>query len=135
MCTIIVSLRTNRGGSWRSSAVFWQLRRVVARLGGRVFPRRVSPSRCWWVLQQGEAADVGARILASGLEKELGTPVVVVNKPGASGQIGYTALAQAKPDGYTIGNTNFPVLRRHLPGSGAEGHLQPEELSSSWRCT
>jgi tripartite-type tricarboxylate transporter receptor subunit TctC len=56
----------------------------------------------------GGSSDVGARILASGLEKELGTPVVVVNKPGASGQIAYTALTQSKPDGYTIGNTNFP---------------------------
>ena len=56
----------------------------------------------------GGSSDAGARILASGMEKELGTPVVVVNKPGASGQIAYTALTQAKPDGYTIGNTNFP---------------------------
>jgi len=56
----------------------------------------------------GGSTDVGARILASGLEKELGTAVVVVNKPGASSQIAYTALTQARPDGYTIGNTNFP---------------------------
>ncbi len=58
----------------------------------------------------GGSTDVGARILAGGLEKELGTSVVVVNKPGASSQIAYTALAQAKPDGYTIGNTNFPSV-------------------------
>ena len=56
----------------------------------------------------GGSSDAGARILASGMEKELGTSVVVVNKPGASGQIAYTALTQAKPDGYTIGTTNFP---------------------------
>lgn len=56
----------------------------------------------------GGSSDAGARILASGLEKDLGTSVVVVNKPGASGQIAYTALTQAKPDGYTIGTTNFP---------------------------
>lgn len=56
----------------------------------------------------GGSSDVGARILASGLEKELGIPVLVVNKPGASGQIAYTTLTQAKPDDYTIGNTNFP---------------------------
>ena len=56
----------------------------------------------------GGTTDVGARILASGLEKQFGTAVVVVNKPGASSQIAYTALTQAKPDGYTIGNTNFP---------------------------
>ncbi len=58
----------------------------------------------------GGSTDVGARILASGLEKELGTSVLVVNKPGASGQIAYTMLSQAKPDGYTIGNTNFPSV-------------------------
>ncbi len=56
----------------------------------------------------GGSTDVGARLMASGMEKELGTSVLVVNKPGASGQIAYTALTQAKPDGYTIGNTNFP---------------------------
>src|SRR5512135_2985844 len=56
----------------------------------------------------GGSSDAGARILASGMEKELGTSVLVVNKPGASSQIAYTALTQAKPDGYTIGNTNFP---------------------------
>jgi tripartite-type tricarboxylate transporter receptor subunit TctC len=56
----------------------------------------------------GGSSDAGARILASGMEKELGTSVLVVNKPGAGGQIAYTALTQAKPDGYTIGTTNFP---------------------------
>lgn len=56
----------------------------------------------------GGSSDAGARILASGMEKQLGTSVLVVNKPGASGQIAYTALTQAKPDGYTIVNTNFP---------------------------
>lgn len=56
----------------------------------------------------GGSTDVGARLMASGMEKELGTSVLVANKPGASGQIAYTTLTQAKPDGYTIGNTNFP---------------------------
>jgi len=56
----------------------------------------------------GGSSDTGARILASGLEKELGTSMVVVNKPGASGQIAYTALTQSKADGYSIGTTNFP---------------------------
>lgn len=55
----------------------------------------------------GGSSDAGARILASGMEKVLGTSVVVVNKPGASAQIALTALSQAKPDGYTIGNTNL----------------------------
>ncbi len=56
----------------------------------------------------GGANDVAARLLAPDLEKELGIPVEVVNKAGASGQVGMTALSQAKPDGYTIGSLNFP---------------------------
>jgi tripartite-type tricarboxylate transporter receptor subunit TctC len=56
----------------------------------------------------GGSLDVGARIMASGLEKELGTPVLPVNKPGAGSQIMYTILTQSKPDGYTIGTVTFP---------------------------
>jgi len=50
----------------------------------------------------GGASSLGARLLAMGLEKELGVPVLVADKPGASGQLGMTELAQSKPDGYTI---------------------------------
>jgi tripartite-type tricarboxylate transporter receptor subunit TctC len=56
----------------------------------------------------GGSLDVGARITASGLEKELGTPVLTVNKPGAGSQIMYTILTQSRPDGYTIGTVTFP---------------------------
>lgn len=43
------------------------------------------------------------------LEKELGTPVQVVNKAGAGSQLGVTELATSKPDGYTIGYLNLPT--------------------------
>lgn len=56
----------------------------------------------------GGGVDIGARLLAPLLEKELGVPVQIVNKPGASGQVGETELIRAKPDGYTIGNTLVP---------------------------
>lgn len=59
----------------------------------------------------GGSSDVGARIIAPLLEKELGQPVQVVNKSGAGGQVGWTELAKSKPDGYTIGGINLP----HLP--------------------
>jgi len=57
----------------------------------------------------GGPTDLGARIMAAGLEKELGVPVVVVNKPGANGQIQLTQVATSKPDGYLFGTVNFPV--------------------------
>lgn len=56
----------------------------------------------------GGSTDVGARLLAPGMEKALGVPVNVVNKPGAGSQTGLAELAMAKPDGYTIGYANLP---------------------------
>lgn len=56
----------------------------------------------------GGTTDVMARALAPELEEELGSTVQVVNREGAGGQIGLTALAQAKNDGYTLGFTNIP---------------------------
>ncbi len=50
----------------------------------------------------GSASDIGARLLSTGLEKELGTSFQVVNKAGANGQLGMTDLAQAKSDGNTF---------------------------------
>lgn len=58
----------------------------------------------------GGGSDVGARLMAKELEKELGQPVVVENKPGAGGQIGYTALSKAAPDGSLFGLTTIPGL-------------------------
>jgi len=56
----------------------------------------------------GGANDVAARVQAPVLEKELGVSVVVVNKPGASTQVGMTQLVQAKPDGHTLGLLTLP---------------------------
>ena len=56
----------------------------------------------------GGPMDVGARVLAAIAEKAIGQPIVVVNKVGAGGQIGWTELARAKPDGYTIGYIIMP---------------------------
>lgn len=58
----------------------------------------------------GGSTDVGARIVASIAEKELGQPIMVLNKPGAGGQVGWTELAKQKPDGYYIGFVNLPPL-------------------------
>lgn len=59
---------------------------------------------------EGGATDVTARALARALEGELGQSVVIRNMAGAAGEIGFTQLAQAEPDGYTIGFINTPPV-------------------------
>lgn len=58
----------------------------------------------------GGGTDVAARTIARFMERELGQPVVVVNRAGAGGEIGFTELARARPDGYTIGFVNTPAI-------------------------
>ena len=52
----------------------------------------------------GGGTDVISRLLADVIESSAGQKVIVLNKPGASATIGLAAVAQAKPDGYTLGN-------------------------------
>ncbi len=58
----------------------------------------------------GGGTDLMARAMAPYLEKKLGgrARIVVVNKPGAAGEISSTYLLRAKPDGYTVGFINVP---------------------------
>ncbi len=51
----------------------------------------------------GGGTDTLARTFASMLEEELGQPINVVNRTGAGGVVGHTAMSTAAPDGYTIG--------------------------------
>ena len=50
----------------------------------------------------GGSADMLARLVGDRLRASLGTPVIVENRPGATGVIGSTAVARAEPDGYTL---------------------------------
>ena len=74
----------------------------------------------------GSQPDVLGRAIAEGLGRIGGQPVVVVNREGAAGTIAVEAVAQARPDGYTIGFgppgqfTIQPHLRRDL-GYKVEG--------------
>ena len=63
----------------------------------------------------GGGSDISMRLLADTLSKQIKVPVVVLNKPGAGGAIGHREIANAKPDGYTIGMFSFGRHRAALP--------------------
>ena len=58
----------------------------------------------------GGGTDLAARTIARFMERDLGVSVVVLNRPGAGGEIGFAELARARPDGYTIGFINTPHI-------------------------
>nr|WP_306268839.1 tripartite tricarboxylate transporter substrate binding protein [Pararhizobium sp. IMCC3301] len=66
----------------------------------------------------GGGTDLSARILAPALEKELGQPVIVVNKPGGGGAVALGTLFAGKPDGYTIAlgtGSNMTIIPHTTP--------------------
>jgi tripartite-type tricarboxylate transporter receptor subunit TctC len=67
----------------------------------------------------GGSTDQTSRVLARAAEKHLGQPIVILNKPGASTLIGMRELAQAKPDGYTIGTLSSSSYLAPLTGQAA----------------
>lgn len=58
----------------------------------------------------GGGPDLTARAFANAVSNALGQPIVVDNRPGASGQLGANIVAKAKPDGYTFLVAGNPVL-------------------------
>jgi tripartite-type tricarboxylate transporter receptor subunit TctC len=64
----------------------------------------------------GGGTDAVARIIGTMLQQELGVPVNVVNRTGGSGVVGHSAIATAKPDGYTIGIVTIEIDMMHWQG-------------------
>lgn len=85
----------------------------------QVFPNR--PIRFVVGFPPGGGGDVIARIVATPLSEVLGQPVVVENKPGATGTLAAGIVAKSPPDGYTLmvgatsTNAIAPALYPHLP--------------------
>ena len=78
------------------------------------------PLRVVVAFTPGSATDIIARTLGERLSAQLGQPVVVENRPGASGTIGAAAVARSDPDGHTIlvnssSHTVAPATMKELP--------------------
>jgi tripartite-type tricarboxylate transporter receptor subunit TctC len=65
------------------------------------YPQR-GPLEITVLFPAGSSADVTARMLADGMSRQLGQKVLVVNRPGAGGAIGYKYVQAQKPDGYSL---------------------------------
>src|SRR5687768_6347013 len=78
---------------------------LLALVSTGAFAQDAYPSRAITMIvpfPPGGVADVTGRPTAAALEKVLKQPVAVTNRPGAGGAVGNSAVANAKPDGYTI---------------------------------
>ena len=68
----------------------------------------------------GNAVDITGRIVFDQMSKQLGVPIIIENRPGGGGLVGFNDAAKATPDGYTIllGSSTFSsgvVLHKKLP--------------------
>lgn len=92
---------------------------VVAALGAANTAQAEYPERPITLIVPwgaGGGTDATGRIIANLLQEELGTPVNVVNRTGGSGVVGHSAIAQAKPDGYSIGVATVEIGMMHWAG-------------------
>src|ERR1700730_8505975 len=63
----------------------------------------------------GSSADVTARLLADGMSRRLGTRVIVVNRPGGGGAVGYRYVAGQTPAGHSlVWNSNSISTTHHM---------------------
>jgi tripartite-type tricarboxylate transporter receptor subunit TctC len=76
------------------------------------------PIRAIVPFSAGGGTDVAARIVMQKVGEILGQNIIIENKGGAGGTLGYAELAKARPDGYTIGiaGTNLAYMSLLYPG-------------------
>jgi tripartite-type tricarboxylate transporter receptor subunit TctC len=78
------------------------------------YPRRPVTMIVPW--GAGGGTDAVGRILGALMDKELGQPFNVVNRTGGSGAVGHNAIANSRPDGYTIGVVTVELTMMHWQG-------------------
>jgi tripartite-type tricarboxylate transporter receptor subunit TctC len=67
----------------------------------------------------GGGTDIIARLIAHYAKDSLGQPMAVVNRPGAAGALGHREIANAQPDGYTLGVLSYPDSAINPKGASA----------------
>jgi tripartite-type tricarboxylate transporter receptor subunit TctC len=87
---------------------------------GKSAPYPNRPIRLVVPFPPGGNVDTFARVLARQLEQQIGQTIVVDNRGGANGIVGFDIVAKAPPDGYTLASTSFafavnPALYKSLP--------------------
>lgn len=110
----------------------WRRRSLLAGAGGLLLPLPAMAQDSWPARPvrvvvsygAGGAVDTVARLVFQRLEKRLGQPFVIENRAGAGGSIAAAAVAQARPDGYTLlddasGFAINPALLPRLPYDAA----------------
>jgi tripartite-type tricarboxylate transporter receptor subunit TctC len=76
--------------------------------GGERYPTR--PIRLVVGYTAGGSTDLAARTVAAHMEKTLGQPISIENRPGGNGAVGTGAVMKATPDGYTLVMTSGSIL-------------------------
>jgi tripartite-type tricarboxylate transporter receptor subunit TctC len=96
----------------RLTALFLML--VSGFAAAQTYPSK--PIRLLVGFSPGGAPDIIARMLGVKLQQSLGQPILIENRPGASGNIAADAVAKSPPDGYTLvmGNVSL-TISAHLP--------------------
>jgi tripartite-type tricarboxylate transporter receptor subunit TctC len=121
-------------GSWRSivvalGAVGTALSLALAASGGPSgYPNR--PITWLVAFAPGGQSDVEVRRVQPHVEKVLGVRILVEYRTGGGGAVGWSELARARPDGYTIGGLVMPHMVLQTVLRGAEAGYQLEQIRS-----
>ncbi len=91
-----------KAGFWIAAGAAFavSLSAAQAQSGGSDYPNQ--PVTLVVGFSPGGATDTLARVMVDDLSRALGQPVVIENRPGAGGYVGYRSVAAAEPDGYTL---------------------------------
>jgi tripartite-type tricarboxylate transporter receptor subunit TctC len=109
-----MSIRRDQNKSGRTGFILILLVSFSLSAFGQTFPTK--HINVYVGFGAGATTDLTARALGEGLEKVLGVPIVVENKPGATAGVAASLVARQKPDGYTLGvvSTGVITVRPHV---------------------